>query len=148
MLLLFLSLDTTAHLRGVDVKIVYDNKPKGASEESNPLIDQVRVGVYVFIGCLRLNQLYQHGIRSLVIPRCDSPRAISHNKFMVLLHCGCPIRVWTGSTNITEGNNSMKAKLHGLDLLLFQEEFSVKAMWGILFVTRAQHWNITPIGGG
>ena len=42
-------------------------------------------------------------IENLVIPRTKSPSAISHNKFVVLLHNGEPVEVWTGSTNFTDG---------------------------------------------
>ena len=43
------------------------------------------------------------GIEALVIPRAASPSAIAHNKFIVLLHRGEPVEVWTGSTNFTDG---------------------------------------------
>ena len=42
-------------------------------------------------------------IEDLVIPRTRSRSAISHNKFMVLLHKGEPVELWTGSTNFTDG---------------------------------------------
>lgn len=42
-------------------------------------------------------------IEDLVIPRTRSRSAISHNKFIVLLHDGEPVEVWTGSTNFTDG---------------------------------------------
>jgi phosphatidylserine/phosphatidylglycerophosphate/cardiolipin synthase-like enzyme len=42
-------------------------------------------------------------IEDLVIPRTRSRSAISHNKFIVLLHNGEPVEVWTGSTNFTDG---------------------------------------------
>src|SRR6185503_8958306 len=42
-------------------------------------------------------------IEDLVTPRTASRSAISHNKFIVLLHNGEPIEVWTGSTNFTDG---------------------------------------------
>ena len=42
-------------------------------------------------------------IEDLVTPRTRSRSAISHNKFMVLLHNGEPVEVWTGSTNFTDG---------------------------------------------
>jgi hypothetical protein len=35
-------------------------------------------------------------IEDLVIPRTKSRSAISHNKFIVLLHNGEPVEVWTG----------------------------------------------------
>jgi phosphatidylserine/phosphatidylglycerophosphate/cardiolipin synthase-like enzyme len=42
-------------------------------------------------------------IEDLVIPRTRSRSAISHNKFIVLIHNGEPVEVWTGSTNFTDG---------------------------------------------
>jgi phosphatidylserine/phosphatidylglycerophosphate/cardiolipin synthase-like enzyme len=42
-------------------------------------------------------------IEDLVTPRTRSRSAISHNKFMVLLHNEEPVEVWTGSTNFTDG---------------------------------------------
>jgi phosphatidylserine/phosphatidylglycerophosphate/cardiolipin synthase-like enzyme len=45
----------------------------------------------------------QAEIEDLVTPRTRSRSAISHNKFMVLLHNGEPVEVWTGSTNFTDG---------------------------------------------
>ena len=41
------------------------------------------------------------GIGALCTPRTKT--TIAHNKFIVLLHDGKPLQVWTGSTNITEG---------------------------------------------
>ena len=45
----------------------------------------------------------QAKIEDLVIPRTRGRSAISHNKFMVLLHNGEPVELWTGSTNFTDG---------------------------------------------
>src|SRR6516225_7215312 len=45
----------------------------------------------------------QAEIEDLVTPRTRSPSAIAHNKFMVLLHDGEPVELWTGSTNFTDG---------------------------------------------
>lgn len=42
------------------------------------------------------------GIRAVCKPQ-DSRSGIRHNKFIVLLHHGQPVAVWTGSTNISEG---------------------------------------------
>ena len=64
-----------------DVKIIYDRRAKGPYVESEAAIAAA-------------------GIESLMIPRRVG-NAISHNKFIVLLHKGVPIQVWTGSTNIT-----------------------------------------------
>jgi phosphatidylserine/phosphatidylglycerophosphate/cardiolipin synthase-like enzyme len=37
------------------------------------------------------------------VKRTADPRAISHNKFIILLKDGEPVQVWTGSTNMTTG---------------------------------------------
>jgi hypothetical protein len=69
-----------------DVKIVFDAREKknGPAEANRRAIGNA-------------------GIEHLVIPRTESSSAISHNKFIVLLHNGEPVEVWTGSTNFTEG---------------------------------------------
>ena len=41
------------------------------------------------------------GLTNCMMPRTHI--AIAHNKFIVLLHDGKPVQVWTGSTNVTEG---------------------------------------------
>jgi len=41
------------------------------------------------------------GIGAFCTPRTNT--TIAHNKFIVLLHNGDPVEVWTGSTNVTEG---------------------------------------------
>ena len=41
------------------------------------------------------------GLTNCMMPRTHI--AIAHNKFVVALHNGVPVAVWTGSTNITEG---------------------------------------------
>jgi phospholipase D-like protein len=64
-----------------DVKIIYDRRAQGPYKESEAAIAAA-------------------GIESLMIPRRVGS-AISHNKFIVLLHKGKPVQVWTGSTNIT-----------------------------------------------
>ncbi len=72
--------------RGADVKIVYDakagaEKPRARNEQA------IRAA----------------GIKRLTKGREENPSFIAHNKFIVLLHRGAPVAVWTGSTNITEG---------------------------------------------
>ncbi|MGW4523685.1 phospholipase D-like domain-containing protein [Amycolatopsis sp. NPDC004378] len=77
--------------RGVDVKIVYDRRGKASTDpnrrqvwqESEPAIEAA-------------------GLGPNMIPRTTNS-AISHNKFLVLLHEDEPQAVWTGSTNITWG---------------------------------------------
>jgi phosphatidylserine/phosphatidylglycerophosphate/cardiolipin synthase-like enzyme len=71
---------------GADVQIVFDARektsgPAGANWEA----------------------IHKARIEDLVTPRTASRSAISHNKFIVLLHNGEPIEVWTGSTNFTDG---------------------------------------------
>jgi len=67
--------------KSADVKIIYDRRANGPFVESEAAIAKA-------------------GIASLMIPR-KVGSAISHNKFIVLLHKGKPIEVWTGSTNFT-----------------------------------------------
>ncbi|KPG01445.1 hypothetical protein IP86_04100 [Rhodopseudomonas sp. AAP120] len=71
---------------GADVKIVYDAREKanGPAQANRDAIEAA-------------------GLADLTIPRTASPSAISHNKFIVLLHKDEPIEVWTGSTNFTDG---------------------------------------------
>jgi len=66
-----------------DVKIVYDRRKRGPYEATEKAAKTA-------------------GITKLMIPRTVGS-AISHNKFIVLLHKGKPVQVWTGSTNFTEG---------------------------------------------
>jgi phosphatidylserine/phosphatidylglycerophosphate/cardiolipin synthase-like enzyme len=73
--------------RGVDVRIIFDAKKNG---EEFPREDN--------IACVRDHDLGKHCTR-----RESNPSYISHNKFMVLLHNGAPMQVWTGSTNISLG---------------------------------------------
>lgn len=64
-----------------DVKIIFDarrKQPQASTKEA----------------------LARTGIQSLCRPR-QTGAAISHNKFIVLLHDGQPVAVWTGSTNFT-----------------------------------------------
>jgi phosphatidylserine/phosphatidylglycerophosphate/cardiolipin synthase-like enzyme len=69
-----------------DIKIIFDARVKanGPADANWAAIRQAK-------------------IEDLVIPRTRSRSAISHNKFMVLLHNGEPVEVWTGSTNFTDG---------------------------------------------
>jgi phosphatidylserine/phosphatidylglycerophosphate/cardiolipin synthase-like enzyme len=76
--------------RGVELRIVYDRRgPAGTASEpavwevSEPAIEAAGLGPFM-------------------IPR-KTNSAISHNKFLVLLHNDAPQAVWTGSTNITWG---------------------------------------------
>jgi hypothetical protein len=69
-----------------DVKIIFDARVK-ANGPADANWDAIR----------------KAKIEDIVIPRTRSPSAIAHNKFMVLLHDGEPVEVWTGSTNFTDG---------------------------------------------
>ena len=71
--------------RGVDVRIVFDNKKRGPGEANRAAMRKA-------------------GIEPrFVAERNSNPSYISHNKFMLLLKDGEPLQVWTGSTNITPG---------------------------------------------
>ena len=72
--------------RGVDVRIIFDNKDKGPGAENKKAMDQAGIDQQKF-----------------TIERNANPSYISHNKFILLLKNGKPLEVWTGSTNITEG---------------------------------------------
>ena len=81
--------------RGVDIKIIFDDKhegefdengfPKGPWKENLEALKEVEIP------------------DSFVKARKVNPSYISHNKFFVLLENDIPKQVWTGSTNITVG---------------------------------------------
>jgi phosphatidylserine/phosphatidylglycerophosphate/cardiolipin synthase-like enzyme len=73
--------------RGVNVKIVFDNKDNksGPGEENRKAMKKAGIDP------------------KYTIERNSNPSYISHNKFILLLEKGKPRQVWTGSTNITEG---------------------------------------------
>lgn len=76
----------SANKRGVDVKIVVDEKVQkepGAREKN---IEAIKIA----------------GLEGCCIPRTHEAN-ISHNKFIVLLEGREPIEVWSGSTNVTKG---------------------------------------------
>jgi phosphatidylserine/phosphatidylglycerophosphate/cardiolipin synthase-like enzyme len=72
--------------RGVDVRIIFDNKEKGPGTENRTAMERAGIDQERF-----------------AIPRNANPSYISHNKFILLLKDGKPLQVWTGSTNITKG---------------------------------------------
>jgi len=76
-----------AKKRGVDVKIVVDEKQNANNEPREANIAAIS----------------QEGIQELVIPRESNASYISHNKFIVLRHKDQSKAVWTGSTNISQG---------------------------------------------
>lgn len=76
--------------RGVDLQVIYDRRgPAGTGDRkkvwqsSEPAIGDAGLGPFMK-------------------PRATNS-SISHNKFLVLLHNGQPVAVWTGSTNLTWG---------------------------------------------
>ena len=81
--------------RGVDVKIIFDDKhdgeydengsPKGPWKENLEALKEAKI------------------TDSFVKARQVNPSYLSHNKFFVLLENDMPNQVWTGSTNITVG---------------------------------------------
>jgi phosphatidylserine/phosphatidylglycerophosphate/cardiolipin synthase-like enzyme len=74
--------------RGVDVKIIVDEKANSAKD---PLSEN-------------LTAIAASGLpAAAIIPRTARTSAIAHNKFMVLVPGGTtPTEVWTGSTNLTD----------------------------------------------
>ncbi len=71
-----------ANERNVDVHIIYD--ARGQKDKNEHAIAHA-------------------GLPSTILtPRTKDPHFISHNKFIILLKNGVPMKVWTGSTNITE----------------------------------------------
>jgi phosphatidylserine/phosphatidylglycerophosphate/cardiolipin synthase-like enzyme len=79
---------TAAIARGVDVKIVVDEKPNAAKD---PLTENLTA-----IAASSLPA-------SAIIPRVARKNVIAHNKFMVLVPSGTQAtEVWTGSTNLTD----------------------------------------------
>jgi phosphatidylserine/phosphatidylglycerophosphate/cardiolipin synthase-like enzyme len=77
--------------RGVDVKIVYDRRGRASSDKNRAKVWQQTEPA-----------IAAAGLDACLIPR-KTNSAVSHNKFLVLLHKGKPQAVWTGSTNITWG---------------------------------------------
>ncbi|MFV8141870.1 phospholipase D-like domain-containing protein [Mycolicibacterium senegalense] len=100
-----LSRFTAAHRRGVDVRLIVDMKENEhyiKTRKSKPLPVPLLVP-----SSPREHNL--HAIRKARLPKsCLTFREarkddIQHNKFLVLVRGGRPIKVWTGSTNLTDG---------------------------------------------
>ena len=94
--------------RGVELHLVYDAKENGtATTPSFPKVDNERA---MEIAGLKVG----HGIE--IFPRKRNKSYISHNKFMVIERNGTPIKVWTGSTNISKGGIFGQANVgHSVD---------------------------------
>ena len=73
-----------AKQRGVDVKIVFDNRKDSPGEKNDAAVRDV-------------------GISSICTRRESNKSAISHNKFIVRIKNGVPEAVLTGGTNFSEG---------------------------------------------
>ncbi len=73
-----------AKQRGVDVKVVFDNRKKSPGDKN---VEAVR----------------DAGISSLCTRRESNKSAISHNKFIVRIKGGVPEAVLTGGTNFSQG---------------------------------------------
>jgi len=80
--------------RGVDVRLVLHGRDRdtAASGNNDQTAEQSRETVH------------DAGIDGLVTWRtAPNKSALQHNKFLVLIHNGLPVSVWTGSTNLTRG---------------------------------------------
>jgi phosphatidylserine/phosphatidylglycerophosphate/cardiolipin synthase-like enzyme len=83
---------------GADVQVIYD-----ARQVINPdFPDDPRKSK---LEPCRANEaaILKAELGDCCIKRTADPRAISHNKFIILLKDGEPVQVWTGSTNMTTG---------------------------------------------
>jgi hypothetical protein len=80
----FLEVLKAAKKKGVDVKVVYDERKAQPGEKNQAAIEEA-------------------GIGSFCKPRKEGASYISHNKFIVRLEKGRPVSVWTGGTNFSEG---------------------------------------------
>lgn len=70
--------------RGVDVKVVFDNRKSSPGEKNDQAVRKV-------------------GISSICTRRESNRSYISHNKFIVRVKNGTPEAVWTGGTNFSVG---------------------------------------------
>lgn len=73
--------------RGVDIEVIYDGREDA---KGNP-------------GRRNRDAVADVGLSDRCTERTQPKSAISHNKFIVLLHDGEPEAVWTGGTNFSEG---------------------------------------------
>lgn len=81
---------------GADVKIIYDAKQSG-KDKTGPWRATEQALKKVGLRQRRSIRRFE----AMMIPRTIT--TISHNKFIVLLHKGKPVQVWTGSANMTPG---------------------------------------------
>ncbi|MFJ4142631.1 phospholipase D-like domain-containing protein [Pseudomonas sp. NPDC089734] len=73
--------------RGVDIQIIYDGR-----ENSDGVPGQTN-----------RNAVMAAGLTPFSVERTRPKSVISHNKFIVRLHDGKPVSVWTGGTNFSKG---------------------------------------------
>ncbi len=81
---------------GADVKIIYDAKQSGKAKTGPWRATEASLRK---VGLRKKSSIER--FEKMMIPRTKA--TISHNKFIVLLHKGQPVQVWTGSTNYTAG---------------------------------------------
>jgi phosphatidylserine/phosphatidylglycerophosphate/cardiolipin synthase-like enzyme len=86
---------------GVKFEIIYDAKENehidsntGKTVDSFPKVENEKAIVIAGLSSHPKVKLY---------PRAKNKSYISHNKFMVLANAAGPVKVWTGSTNISKG---------------------------------------------
>jgi phosphatidylserine/phosphatidylglycerophosphate/cardiolipin synthase-like enzyme len=84
-----------ARQSGADIQIIYDARQ--IVNQENPNRSKLQPSE------ANRRAIAAAGLDDACIPRTSDPRAISHNKFIVLLENGEPTQVWTGSTNMTDG---------------------------------------------
>ncbi len=83
-----------ARARGVDVRLVVH----GRDRDTDPAKDADRTAEEAHAAA------QAHGLSDVVTWRtAPNKSALFHHKFLVLLHRGQPVAVWTGSTNLTLG---------------------------------------------
>jgi phosphatidylserine/phosphatidylglycerophosphate/cardiolipin synthase-like enzyme len=83
-----------ARARGVDVRLVVH----GRDRDTDPAKDADRTAEEAHAAA------QAHGLSDVVTWRtAPNKSALFHHKFLVLLHRGQPVAVWTGSTNLTVG---------------------------------------------
>jgi phosphatidylserine/phosphatidylglycerophosphate/cardiolipin synthase-like enzyme len=83
-----------AQVAGADVKVIYDARQ--VIHATDPSKSKLQPAAS------NRQSIEAAGLQGC-IPRTADPRAISHNKFIILLDNGEPTQVWTGSTNMTDG---------------------------------------------
>jgi phosphatidylserine/phosphatidylglycerophosphate/cardiolipin synthase-like enzyme len=83
-----------AQVSGADVTVIYDARQ--VIHPTDPKKSKLQPAA------ANRQSIEAAGLQDCV-PRTADPRAISHNKFIILLENGQPTQVWTGSTNMTDG---------------------------------------------